>query len=301
MEGASCLELLEQSVLSLTLVVRQVGSVKKLVSDWKPVINSVQDITPEGRPMEETAYPEHLAPGASLDSGLVAGMSSIQLLRQSVLNMLSAIRPDETDRPEHSVLASQIHHKQSCFKSSSRPMPDPDLNVYTDVNKDINTDLPESTAPMINSQRDHERPYFNPSARLMLDPDVVIHTDVNVDIAADLPENSAPMMNSDLILLGSTAPMLNSQRDHERSYFNLSARPILDPDVVIHSDVNVDIDADLPENSAPMMNSDLRLFELNDAIRREVLGGLTAENMSSRRFDDRLVLPRIWFWTRSVR
>ena len=121
--------------------------------------------------------------------------------RQSVLNTLSVIRPDETDRPEHPALASQMHHKQSCIKSSARPMPDPDLNDHTDVNEDINTDLPESTAPMMNSQMDHKRSCFNPSARPMLDSDIVIHTDVNVDIDADLPENSAPMMNSDLIVL----------------------------------------------------------------------------------------------------
>ena len=80
----SCLELLEQSILSLTLVVRQVGSVTEIVSDWKPVINPAQDITRDGRPMEGTAYPEHLAPGASLNSGLRAGMSSSEPLQQSV-------------------------------------------------------------------------------------------------------------------------------------------------------------------------------------------------------------------------
>ena len=121
----------------------------------------------------------------------------------------------------------------------------------------------------------------------MLDMDVVIHTDVNVDIKADLPENKDINTN----LPESTALMINSQKDHERPYFNLSAWPILDKDVVIHTDVNVDIKADLPENSAPMMNSDLILFELNDVTRREVLGSLTADNMSSRGIDDRLVLP----------
>ena len=150
-EGASCL------VLSSTLVVRQVEGVTKIVSDWKPVINPVQDITPDGRPMEGTAYPEHLALGASLDSGLRAGMSSSEPLQH--------------------------------------------LNDHTDVNEDINTDLPDSTVPMMNSQMDNERLCFNPSARTMLDSDIVIHTYVNVDIDADLPENSAPMMNSDLIVL----------------------------------------------------------------------------------------------------
>ena len=54
-------------------------------------------------------------------------------------------------------------------------MPDPDLNVYEDVNMDINTVLPESIAPKINSPRDHEWSYFNPSARPMPHTDVVIH------------------------------------------------------------------------------------------------------------------------------
>ena len=36
---------------------------------------------------------------------------------------------------------------------------------------------------------------------------------------------------------------------------------MLDSDIVIPTDVNVDIDADLPENSAPMMNSDLIVLE----------------------------------------
>ena len=200
-EGASCLELLEQSLLSSTLVVRQVEGVTKIVSDCKPVINPVQDITPDGRPMEGTTYLEHPALGVSLDSGLRAGMSSIEPTWQSVLNTLSVIRPDGTDRPEHPALASQMHYEQACFKSSTRPMPDPDLNDHTDVNEDINTDLPESTAPMMNSQMDHKRSCFNPSARPMMDSDIVIPTDVNVDIDADLPENSAPMMNLDLIVL----------------------------------------------------------------------------------------------------
>ena len=223
------------------------------------MINPVQDITPDGRPMEETAYLEHLAPGASLDSGLRAGMSSIELPRQSVLYMTSVIRPDETDRPEHQALASQMHHEQSRSKSSARPMLDPDLNVYTDVNMDINTDLPESIAPMINSPR----------------------------------ENSAPMMDSDLIVLNAvrdTAALLNSQRDHKQSHGDLSARPILDPDVVVHSDVNGDIEADRPEKSVPRTNSDLILTELNNAIRREVLGGPTADKMLLRGMQNRVVL-----------
>ena len=49
------------------------------------MINPVQDITPDGRPMEGTAYPEHLASGVSLDSGLRVGMSTLEPLQLAVL------------------------------------------------------------------------------------------------------------------------------------------------------------------------------------------------------------------------
>ena len=80
-------------------------------------------------------------------------------------------------------------------------MLDPNIVNHTDVNDDINTDLPESPAPMMNSPTIHERSCFNSSAWPMLDPEIVNHTDVNFDIDTDLPENSAPMMNSDLIFV----------------------------------------------------------------------------------------------------
>ena len=136
------------------------------------MINPVQDITPDGRPVEGTAYPEHSALGASLDSGLRAGMSSIEPVRQSILN--------------------------TGFKSSARPMLDP--AIQTDVDDDIDTDLPENPAPMMNSQTNHEHSWFKSSARPMLDPNKVDNTDVNADVNTDLPENSAPMMNLDLRL-----------------------------------------------------------------------------------------------------
>ena len=71
MEGASCLEPLEQLVLVSSLAARPVEGITKKVTDWEPVINPVQDSTPDGQPMEETTYLEHSALGVSLDSGLM--------------------------------------------------------------------------------------------------------------------------------------------------------------------------------------------------------------------------------------
>ena len=161
----------------------------------------VPDINLDGRPMEGNTYLESSALGVSLDSGLMEGLLCPEPLEQSVLGALAVIRTDETDKPERPALASQMHHKQSCFQSSARPLMDPNIINHTDVNDDIDTDLPESTAPMMNSQTNHERPCFNSSAQPMLDPEIVNQTDVNSDIDTDLPDNSAPMMNSDLIFV----------------------------------------------------------------------------------------------------
>ena len=109
----------------------------------------------------------------------------------------------------------------------------------------------------------------------MLDPNIFNHTDVNDDIDTDLPEN--------------TAPMMNSQTNHERPCFNSSARPMLDPEIVNHTDVNSDIDTDLPENSAPVMNSDLIFVDWEDTIRREVLRNRSMGYRSSREINDQLL------------
>ena len=58
------------------------------------MINPVQDITPDGRPMEGTTYLEHSALGVSLDSGLRAGMSSLEPVWQSVLHTLLVAQPE---------------------------------------------------------------------------------------------------------------------------------------------------------------------------------------------------------------
>ena len=118
-----------------------------------------------------------------------------------MLGALPVIRTDETDRPKRLALASQLYHKQSCFQSSARPMSDPNIVNHTDVNDDIDTDLPESPAPMMNSPTVHEWSCFNSSVQPTLNPEIVNQTDVNFDIDTDLPENSAPMMSSDLMFV----------------------------------------------------------------------------------------------------
>ena len=79
-EGESCLEPLEQWVFSSLLAARPVAGVAEKGLDWKPVIQPVQDSTPDGQPMEGTTYLEHSALGVSLDSGLMEGMSCTEPL-----------------------------------------------------------------------------------------------------------------------------------------------------------------------------------------------------------------------------
>ena len=58
-------------------------------------MHPVPDTTLDGRLIEGTTYLEHSVLGVSLDSGLMEGMSSPEPLEQSVLNTLSATRPEE--------------------------------------------------------------------------------------------------------------------------------------------------------------------------------------------------------------
>ena len=86
-EGAPCLESLEQSVLSSSLAARHVEGVAEKISDHKPVINPVQNINPDGQPMDGITYQENLAPGVSLNSGLRAGMLKVEPLPSLVHKM----------------------------------------------------------------------------------------------------------------------------------------------------------------------------------------------------------------------
>ena len=56
------------------------------------MINPVICYTLDGRPMEGTTYPEHLALGVSLDSRLTEGASCLEPLEQSVLSLSLAAR-----------------------------------------------------------------------------------------------------------------------------------------------------------------------------------------------------------------
>ena len=104
--------------------------------NWDAVVHPVPDVNLDGRPMEGTTYLEHSAPGVSLDSGLMEGMSRLEPLEQLVLGALLVVRPEETHTPERPALAS---------------MSDPDQVNNADVNADVDTVLPENSAPMMNS------------------------------------------------------------------------------------------------------------------------------------------------------
>ena len=253
----------------MPLAARPIEGIAEKVSNRKPVINPVQDITPDGRPMEGITYPDHLAPGVSLDSGLKAGMSNWEPLplsvhktslvarpqvetrtshwqpvinpvrdinqnglpmegttysehpalvvspdsrlmnellcpeplQQSVLRALPATRTNETDKPKHPALALLLHHEQLCFQLAAWPMSVPDIVSHTDINDDINIDLPESSAPIIKSPSVHGWLCFSSSAWPTLKSEIAIQTDVNLDMKTDLPENSATMKSSQLMFV----------------------------------------------------------------------------------------------------
>ena len=84
MEGTSNLEPLEQLVHNTLSAARPEEGITEELSDRKPVVLPVPDITLDGRPMEGTPYLEHSALGVSLDNKLMAGMSRLEPFEQSV-------------------------------------------------------------------------------------------------------------------------------------------------------------------------------------------------------------------------
>ena len=78
---------------------------------------------------------------------------------------------------------------------------------------------------------------------------------------------------------------------HGWSCFSSSAWPTLNSEIVNQTDVNFDMDTDLPENSAPMKSSDLMLVDWEDAVRRGVLHGRSMEYESSREIHNQLLSP----------
>ena len=92
------------------------------------------------------------------------------------------MRTDETDRLKCPTRTSQLYHEESCLQSSARTMSDTDIVNQTDVNDDMNTDLPESLAPMLKSPTIIERLYVDSSALPTLNPGIVNPTDVTLDM-----------------------------------------------------------------------------------------------------------------------
>ena len=210
MEGMSCLEPLEQSILHSSWIARPRLCVMKERSEWKPVINPAISYTLDGRPMEGTTYPEHLALGVSLDSRLTEGASCLEPLEQSVSSSSLAARPVE-GVTENVLDWKPVINPVISYTLDGRPMeattyPDPlALGVSLDNRLTEGASWSGATGAV-------------GSSFVVSCTNIVNHTDVNDDIDTDLPESPAPMMNSPTI--------------HKRSCFNSSARPTLNPEIV---------------------------------------------------------------------
>ena len=79
MEGTSCLEPLEQSILQSSWIARPCNGVIKQKSEWKPVITPASSYTLDSRPMEGITYME--------------GTSCLEPLEQSILQSSWIARP----------------------------------------------------------------------------------------------------------------------------------------------------------------------------------------------------------------
>ena len=174
-----------------------------------------------------------------------------------------------TDTPERPTLASQTNHKQACFKLSAWPMPDTDIVHNADVSTDINTDLPENSAPMIISDLSllkwNTQPY----------PPVQ-------DTQGGRPmEGIAEPLQEELS--GLTLAVDCTNEEHLPTSYSLeqSDSIISESQDYLKNTEGMQFGYDIG-NSSP---------ELEDAIRREVLRNCSMGYMSSREVNGPLLLP----------
>ena len=267
--GMSNLEPLEQSVLNTLLVTRPSEASTEKISDWEPATHPAPDAPLYGRLREGNTYLEHSALGVSLDSGLMEGMSSLELLEQSVLDTWLVARPvealTETDTPERQALAAQVNHGHSKFKLSARPMLDPDQVE----NAEVDTDLSDNLTPMTNLdmrflQLDAQScpPGKDAPGRRSMEG-ITEPFRVELSSLALAPDSRHEEH------LPSSEPLEQSVLDVSKRYDNLKSSK----EMQFSSD---------PGQSSP---------ELEDAIRREVLRSCSMRSMSSCDVNGRLLSP----------
>ena len=192
MEGMLSLEPFKQSVLNNTLSdSRPEEGITEELSDREPVALLVPDITLDGRPMEGTTYVEHSV--VSLDSGLMAGMSSLEPFEQSVLIKLLVTRPvevlTETDTPERSALASQVDYGHSNLELSARPI----FDTNQPGNAELDTDPSEHSAPMANGRHVEHLPSSGPLEHSVLEAkwrDANLNSSNETQFGSDLGQSS---------------------------------------------------------------------------------------------------------------
>ena len=196
-------------VHKISLVARPQVEIK--TSHWKPVINPVMDINTEFLHVKKFPCP---AP-----------------LEQSVLGVLPEKRTDEMDRLKCPSRTTQLCCKQSGLQSSAQTMSETEIVNQADVNDDMNTDLPESSAPMWKSPTIFERPYVKSSALPTLNQRIVNQTDVTLDMDTDPPESSAAMINSDLMIVDWEEICCSQPRYGGQDWHDMIDTDSSDPDV----------------------------------------------------------------------
>ena len=143
MEGASCLEPLEQSVLSSSIAARPVEDVIRKVSDRKPVINPVTDVNSENLLTKVSPDP------VPLEQSVLRASPEL-CYEQSYTDVSDDMN---TDLPESLtlMLKSLTAFEWPCVNLPLLPTAQPEIVNQTNDSFDMNTNLPESSAPMIDS------------------------------------------------------------------------------------------------------------------------------------------------------
>ena len=143
MEGASCLRQLDQSVLSLSIAARPVEDVVRKVADRKPVINPVTDVNSQNVRMRVSPDP------VPLEQSVLRASPEL-CYEQSYTDATDDMNTDlpETLTP---MLKPLTAFEWPCVNSPLLPTAKPEVVNRMKDSFDMNMNLPESSASMIDS------------------------------------------------------------------------------------------------------------------------------------------------------
>ena len=293
MEGVSCQEQVQQSILLASWIVSPRDCVMEMTLYCEPVIIPAINHNLDSRPMEGTTYLEHSAPAVYLDSWPMEGEVRMKKSEwEPVIPPADRHTPDSRHMEGMTYLehpAPAVYLDSWLVRGASYPRPHvnwevvnskPSVNNVTivkmvdiDASDDVNTQLPENTPPMLdqNMSRKYSPEYVTPvstpmtalawpcvdSPQLpMVKHELVSQRKDTREIELTLPENTSTMIDPNMSRKYSpeyVTPVSTPMTALAWSCVDLPQLPTVKHEFVNRRKDTREIELTLPENTPPMI------------------------------------------------